>query len=271
MVTNLAAAQARQLHTQVSGEVGAPDVVLLHGLFGMGSNLGVVARALCDAYRVHQVDLPSHGRSPWADSITIDGLAAAVGDYLRGLGSAPVAVVGHSLGGKVAMQLALQAPEAVSAIVLADIAPVVYPGSHGPVFAALRAVERSAPASRGAAREIMAAYVDEPEVVQFLLLSLAKGEDGDYHWRFNVDALERDYDNLLLAPEGPAPNAVPALFVYGGASPYVQEEGIAAARALFSDASFKVMEGAGHWLHAEQPTAFNAAVRDFLDRTVPSS
>ena len=266
MVANFAALDGADLYTQVSGAESGPDVLLLHGLFGMGSNLGALARALADRYRVHQIDLPNHGRSPWEDVSTIATLAAAVAAYARTATPGPYSLLGHSLGGKVAMQLALSAPEQLRALVVADIAPVSYPPSHDRVFAAIRAVDAVAVASRAEARAIMERHVDEAAVVQFLLLSLARDDEGRYRWRFNWRALEENYTSLREAPAAAEPCPAPALFVYGALSAYVGEAGIAAARQLFPAAQFERLEGAGHWLHAEKPQAFNDAVRHFLDR-----
>ena len=239
-------------------------MLLLHGLFGMGSNLGALARALAAEFQIHQLDLPNHGRSFWDDEMSLASLASAVQSYAEEAGLARFAVVGHSLGGKVAMELALAAPERVSALVVADIAPVAYPGSHDKVFEGIRAVAAARPASRREAGDIMARIVDERDVVAFLLLSLRRTDDGTYTWRFNAQALERNYDALRAAPDPQSGFANPALFVYGARSSYVDETGMDAARALFDDVRFHAIEGAGHWLHAEEPEQFNGAVGQFL-------
>jgi esterase len=264
-----AGSSGRGLHAQCSGPAGAPDVLLLHGLFGMGSNLGGLARALAERYRVHQLDLPNHGRSPWQTAMSLGDLAAAVDAYASDAARAPFALVGHSLGGKVAMQLALDQPRRLSALVAADIAPVEYPPSHQRVFAAIEAVDAAAPRSRREAGEIMAPMLEEEAVRQFLLLSLARGAQGDYRWRFNVEALRSGYGALRAAPAGAGPCPVPLFLVYGGASQYVDARGRSAAAALFPDLETLEIPGVGHWLHAEAPASFNAAVLNFLQRRVP--
>ncbi|MFT7287128.1 MAG: esterase [Halieaceae bacterium] len=264
MVSNLMGSDEppEPLYAALSG-AGEQDVLLLHGLFGMGSNLGGLARALAPFYRVHQLDLPNHGRSPWQTPSNLGGLAASVAGYLDGLGGKPAALVGHSLGGKVVMQLALHSPEHVAALVVADIAPIAYSASHGAVFAALEAVTAAAPRSRGEAAGIMRSFVEEDGVLQFLMLSLRREATGVYSWRFNVKGLGDSYAAIREAPGGTTYGG-PALFVSGELSAYVNASGEAAARALFPQAGFTTLEGAGHWLHAEKPEEFNSAVLGFL-------
>lgn len=253
------------LYAQVSGGDG-PTVVLLHGLFGMGNNLGGIARALEDRYRVVRLDLPNHGRSPWCEAMDIPTLARCVAGWLDARVDGPVYLLGHSLGGKIGMQLALTAPQYLSALVVADIAPIDYAASHQRVFAAIEAVDRARPLSRRDAGELMRPHLREEGVIQFLLLSLERGEAGDYRWRFNAEALREAYPSLLKAPVGAAPATLPVLLIHGDGSDYVQDEGLAAARALFPRLQVTCLADAGHWLHAEQPERFNAAVRAFFDR-----
>lgn len=249
------------LHATVTGD--GPPVILLHGLFGMGSNLGSVARALAPSFKVHQVDLPNHGRSPWMQSMGLTDLADAIAAYCDHAGIDRAAFLGHSLGGKVAMQLALRRPERVTGLVVADIAPVEYAPSHGAVFAGLADVAASPPASRADAATVLRRHLEEDAVVQFLLLSLVRGDDRCYHWRFNVEALAANYDRLREAPRGGAYPG-PVLFLYGALSSYVDASGLAAAATLFPEMQSRAIAGTGHWLHAEKPAEFNAAAVELL-------
>lgn len=257
------------LYASVKGS--GPPLVLLHGLFGLGSNLGGVARALAERFEVHQLDLPNHGRSPWMAPVSLSAMAPPVHDYVRAYCAGSARILGHSLGAKVAMQLALSHPRAVTALVAADMAPVAYPPSHEAVFAALRAVAGAAPSSRGRAAAILREHLEEDAVLQFLLLSLKRNESGVYRWRFNLKALAENYADLRAAPAG-NPYRGDTLFVYGANSPYMAKAGRAAAKAFFPTAEFARIEDAGHWLHAEKPQAFNAVVGRFLDgsREAPS-
>jgi esterase len=259
-VSGVASGPGSALHATVTG--AGPPVVLLHGLFGMGSNLGGIARYLAQDHEVHQLDLPNHGRSAWTGASGIPALAAAVAAYLDDTGAKPASMLGHSLGGKVAMELAMSRPGLVSALVIADIAPVAYNPSHAAVFAAIEAVAQACPASRAAAADIMRRHLREENVVQFLLLSLQR-RNGTYTWRFNARALRDAYESLLLAPSA-GHFAGPVLLVYGEESTYVDDEGRAAARRRFPDLTLASIGGTGHWLHAERPGEFNRIVGDFL-------
>ncbi|MFV0275697.1 MAG: alpha/beta fold hydrolase [Parahaliea sp.] len=254
------------IHATIQGgEKGqGGDVVLLHGLFGMGGNLGALARALAPDFRVHSLDLPNHGRSGWMESMGLAGLAAAVVDWLAQQGIGRVSLCGHSLGGKVAMRLTLDQPGLVDRLVVADIAPVAYPPHHDAIFEALAIVARQRPASRPEAGQLMAPLIKEAGVRQFLLLSLARGEDGRYDWRFNLEGLRRDYAAVCEPLQSDRPFPGTAVFLKGELSDYIQPSHREAILALFPAATVKVLQGCGHWLHAEQPRLFNATVRRFL-------
>lgn len=255
---------AVNLHATSAGS-GQP-LVLLHGLFGAGNNLGAVARHLQDRYRVHSLDLPNHGRSPWLDGdASLADMADSVHHWMvhHGLGSA--ALLGHSLGGKVAMQLALSRPETVTALVVADIAPVSYPPRHDAVFAALDAVARRDCPSRREAALIMSDHLPEPDMVQFLLASLRRDKDGCYRWRFNLEGIRRGYGAVLEPPPAKGSYPGPVLFVKGGQSDYILESHRGHILNLFPKTALKIMPASGHWLHAQQPGLFNSIVGRFLD------
>ena len=171
-----------KLHSSRLGE--GPPVVLLHGLFGAGANLGALARWLSDRYQVHSVDLPNHGRSGWTEPAGLDAMAHSLEGWMLHHGLTRARFVGHSLGGKVAMQLALSRPQRVSALAVADIAPVAYPPHHEAVFTALESVIAMPCGSRQEAARRMAAHIDEEGVVQFLLTSLQRDDNGHYRWRY---------------------------------------------------------------------------------------
>lgn len=239
-------------------------VVLIHGLFGMGSNLGALSRALAESHRVYSVDLPNHGRSDWLEPASIPLMADAIQDWMDSEGLSQVALVGHSLGGKVAMEIALRNAGRVAALVVADIAPVAYKGHHQREFAALKAVAAAGCQSRSDAARIMAQHLDEEMVIQFLLKNLVRGDDGCYAWRFNLEELINSYEAMRAAPSPGSTYDGPVLFIKGGDSNYILERHRDSIVSLFPNVNLKVIPGAGHWLHAEQPRLFNSIVRRFL-------
>jgi esterase len=253
---------AVKLHFSRSGD--GPPVVLLHGLFGSGNNLGALARALQDSHSVYSLDLPNHGRSGWLEDATLASMADCIRRWLNLQGLPAAQFVGHSLGGKVAMQLALAHPGLVSALVVADIAPVDYPPHHDQVFAALEAVAAGQCTSRQEAAGLMAAHLAQEQVIQFLLTSLRRDPDGIYRWRFNLEGLRRDYGAVRARPVATGAYPGPVLFIKGGDSDYIREEHRSHILALFPRAEVRIMPGCGHWLHAERPQLFNSLVRRFL-------
>lgn len=241
-------------------------MILMHGLFGSGGNLGALARFLASDYRVFSLDLPNHGRSQWLEHASLARLAEVVLSWMDAEGLQHAAFVGHSLGGKVAMEIALASPERCAAVVIADIAPVTYPPHHDAVFAALDAVHNARVQSREQASQIMSGHLHEEGVIQFLLMSLKRGEDGVFDWRFNLEGIKRDYAAVRDAPDVDTPFPGPVLFIKGGDSDYILPQHRERVLALFPGAEMKIMPGCGHWLHAQQPALFNAIVSRFLQR-----
>ena len=203
---------------------------------------------------VFAADAPRYERALMADDLlqTLDSL------HINS-----VNLLGHSMGGKLAMAFALAQPQRVSKLVLADIAPVAYPARHNTIFAGLNAVDLTAISSRNEADAKLADYIDEPSVRQFLLKSLLK-QDDKFSWRFNLAALQKNYQQLIGAPLVNGCYNGPTLFIKGGESDYKLPEHKAQIMQLFPQAQAKVIQGTGHWLHAEKPAVFTKLVKDFL-------
>jgi esterase len=242
-----------------------PPVAILHGLFGSGRNWHSIAQRLAATYRVIVFDLRNHGASPWADSMDYAEMAADVGAALAERGCGRAALIGHSMGGKVAMAAALSAPETVERLVVVDIAPVVYRPHHLRLVRAMRALDLDAVTRRAQADASLAAAVPDAAERGFLLQNLVFG-DGKPRWRVNLAAIEREMGSLTGFPDLP-PGAVypdPALFIAGAGSDYLRPEYESAIRRLFPAARIERIEKAGHWVHAEQPDVFFTLVERFL-------
>ena len=244
-------------------EAGGPPLLIAHGLFGSARNWGVVAKRLSAGRPVVAVDMRNHGDSPWDDDHSYAALADDLADTIGADG--PWDVLGHSMGGKAAMVLALARPERVRRLVVADIAPVAYGHSQAHLIAAMRGVDLSRVARRSDAAAQLGDVPDDGTRA-FLLQSLDVGEGaGAGRWALNLDALEREMPRIVGFPEVAGAFDGPALFLAGGESDYVRPEHRDRIRALFPRARMARIPGAGHWLHAERPRAFEAAVAAFLD------
>jgi len=229
------------LHTDISGQ-GEP-LVLIHGLFGSYENLGMIARQLADTFQIINVDLRNHGKSAHLPTMTYPEMAVDVLETLDTLGIDSAFILGHSMGGKVAMQIT--APR------------------HLTILSALADLPILTLTDRREAEPILAQSVAEPAVRQFLLKNLLK-VDGKLQWRFNLAALTDNYSQILAAPNGTGQYPGPVLFIKGGDSDYIQSAHQPIILAMFPQAKAKIIQGTGHWLHAEKPAAFAKIVRDFL-------
>src|SRR3954452_23736498 len=270
------------LATRTLGEAG-PRVVFVHGLFGQGRNWTTVGKGLADGHRVTLVDLPNHGHSPWTDRVDYLDMVELLATELEQLGD-PVTLVGHSMGGKVAMQLALRRPELLRALVVVDIAPVEYPLQGGRTddpdeeaspfaayIAAMRALDLDQLKTRDDADAALKAAVPSRMVRSFLLQSLVReglGTDGGWRWRLNLELLERDLDELRGFPAPCARATVdgPVLWMAGANSTYVLDEDRPHMDALFPATRLVRIKNAGHWVHSEQPEVFLTTLRLFLER-----
>ena len=252
-----------ELHRREAGS-GRP-IVLLHGLFGSNENLGGLARALVDRYRTIGLDLRNHGRSPHADSMDYADLAADVEETMDALGLDSATLIGHSLGGKTAMELALSRPERVDRLVVLDIAPVAYERHHDEELEALLGLDLAALGSRREADEALAGHIPNAGVRQFLLKNLRRGDAG-FEWRLPLATIEAEYPHIAAAPPSPGPFNGPALFLHGGASDYVKPAGEAAIHERFPSARVEAIEGTHHWLHVEAPEAVAEHIAAFLAR-----
>ncbi|MBK1662310.1 alpha/beta fold hydrolase [Paracraurococcus ruber] len=241
---------------------GAP-LVLLHGLFGAASNWGGIQKALAPRHRVIALDLRNHGASGRDPAMDYPRMAADVAETLAALGAAPAAVLGHSMGGKVAMALALTQPGMVARLVVADIAPVTYPPALRPYVAAMQDIPLHPDLTRREADALLADTIPEPNIRAFLLQNLRFGE-GAPQWRLGLAEIAAAMPMIEGFPELEARFDAPVLVLDGERSTYVRPAHHARIAALFPHVAYAMVPGAGHWVHAENPKGFLALVEPFL-------
>jgi len=248
-----------------------PRVVFLHGLFGQGKNWTTIAKGLSDAARVTLVDLPNHGQSPWTDHFSYPEMAAQVAELLRVQGGDDQwAVIGHSMGGKVAMTLALLKPELVERLCVVDVSPVASReiSEFATFIRGMQAINLETLSDRRAADAQLAEYASDPVVRGFLLQNLRRDQSSPGHgwrWQMNLDMLGDHLGEMGGWPELRAePYRGPVLWLAGARSGYIRREYMTTMRALFPRVQLVKIKGAGHWVHSEQPAVFLATIRRFL-------
>ena len=251
------------LHISRHGDGPATPLLIAHGLFGSARNWGAIARALADRGPVLAVDMRNHGQSPHHPQHGYADLAADLAEVVAAeAGQADI--LGHSMGGKAAMTLALTRPQLVRRLIVADIAPVAYGHSQQGLIDAMRGLDRDGLASRTEADRRLATAVADPGVRAFLLQSLDL-KARPPRWRLNLAALAANMDAILGWPDTDAQFEGASLFLAGGASDYIHRDHRPAILARFPAARIARVPGAGHWLHADRPEAVAATVRAFLD------
>ena len=241
-------------------------LVMAHGLLGQGRNFGTLARGFATKRDVLTVDMRNHGDSSWDDTMDYPAMAADLAAFIDTEAGGRALVFGHSMGGKAAMRLALDAPERVAALIVADIAPVAYTHTHIDEIDALRALDLPALARRGDADAALRGTVPDPSLRAFLIQNLAFGKDGASR-RSNLDVLAGAMGTLVGWEAPKTRYDGPVLFIAGGASPYVRPEHEDAIHALFPNARTETIPGAGHWIHAENPKEVLGISETFLEET----
>ncbi len=259
-----------KLNHRVTG-AGQP-LILLHGLFGSLENLGGAAQRLQDEWQIHALDLRNHGKSPHTDSMDYAAMADDVISYMDAQGLERASLLGHSMGGKTAMQLALANPSRVDHLIVADIAPVDYKPRHDAILEGMQNLDLSQLASRQQADKALSEFVELRGVRQFLLKNLvripqeerAHGDGAQFRWRLNLPVIAACYPALAEAPSVSGPFEGPTLFIKGEDSAYIQNKHRDEISKLFPSAELQAIKGTGHWLHAEKADTFAAVCRRFL-------
>ena len=254
---------ALDLAYEVTGD--GPPLVVLHGLFGSARNWRAIAKGLAGRRRVFSLDLRNHGKSPWDDDMSYEAMADDVRAFLAAQGIEGAAVLGHSMGGKAAMALALAYPDAVGALIAVDIAPVARPPELRAFARAMAGLDLSRVARRADADRLLAEEIGDRRVRAFLLQNLTI-RDGKADWQLNLDVIDRRMEDIGGFPERLLERRYdgPTHFITGAESNYVKPEHRDLILRLFPQTTLSIIAGAGHWVHADRPDSFQRAVERFL-------
>lgn len=253
-----------QLNHKTFGQ-GDP-LVIVHGLFGTLDNWQTLGKRFAEEYSVYLVDQRDHGRSPHSEAITFPLLGSDLGEFMEQQFMYEAHLLGHSMGGKSVMQFALDHPDRVDKLIVVDVAPKAYSASHHEIFEALFAVDLVNLKSRSEANDFLATKIKSSSVRQFLLKNLSRDkENGGFRWKLNLPLIYKHYNDILanVTWDG-TPYDKPALFIRGAESDYVQDEDFPIIYKMFPQARIETVQGAGHWVHAQQPEELYRLVSEFL-------
>lgn len=252
-----------KLHYRTLGE--GDSLLIIHGIFGSSDNWRGLANIFARDYHVLLPDMRNHGHSPHSEVFDYDCMVQDVLELMEDRGIERARIIGHSMGGKVAMHLASRHPNRVEKPVIIDIAPKYYPPHHQRIFEGFRSVDLWAIRSRGEADGQLAQVIPEVGIRQFILKNLARRDGGEaFHWRLNVGAIERGMDKIGQGLAKGARYDSEMLFIAGGESDYLLPKDHLLIRSLFPKAQITTIEGAGHWVHAEKPRELAKRVLDFM-------
>jgi pimeloyl-ACP methyl ester carboxylesterase len=253
-----------KLYCRIEGS-GFP-VIILHGLLGSSDNWRAISKRLSPNYKVYTVDLRNHGQSPHSEIMTYPLMAGDLHELLESESLSECHVVGHSLGGKVAMQFATSHPDRVSKLVIVDIAPKAYPPSQRAILAALENLDPQTFATLGEIDAALAPAIAEVALRQFLMKNIVRVPSGGFQWRIDLASIAKSYDQLTQPIIAAAVYDKPTLFMRGGRSDYIAETDLPSIRAIFTQAELVTIGNAGHWLHAEATDKFLEILIDFLNK-----
>lgn len=253
---------ALELNYKTFGQ-GAP-IIILHGLFGTLDNWQTIAKKLAEQYSVYILDQRNHGRSPHVDTIDYPSMAEDLAHFMESNWIYKAHIVGHSMGGKTAMQFALNYADLVDHLIVVDIAPKKYPEGHQLIFEALTTINLEQITNRKEADAFLETKIEDFGVRQFLLKNLSRNKEGQYQWKMNLPVIHKFYSEILLPPTLEEPFSGETLFVKGGKSNYIQEEDWPLVKQHFPNARLETIRASGHWVHAEAPQKMLETILRFL-------
>ena len=248
------------LNYMTFGDEKSPPVMIVHGLYGSGRNWGVIAKRLSDQFYVITVDLRNHGDSPWLDTHNYHVMADDLVEVINSLNIKPN-IIGHSMGGKAAMVLALKRPNLVRNLIIADIAPVKYEHDQSQFIEAMQKVDLSKVEKRSDATLALSKFVEDKSLQNFFTQSL---DIKAKRWKLNLKVLRSEMSEILSFPKIESEFSGHSLFLKGEKSDYIKSEHRKLIKSLFTKARFATFKEAGHWLHAEKPREFESAARLFF-------
>jgi esterase len=255
-----------RLHYREQGQ--GPPLIILHGLFGSLDNWAFISQRLSEDFCVLAVDLRNHGQSPHAPEMNYAAMAEDVRNFMEERQLSSTYLMGHSMGGKTAMQLALEHPELVDRLIVVDIAPRAYRPVHDPIFEALLALNLRDFPTRAEVEEALTAKIPDLATRRFLLKGLARNPEGSFQWKFNLHSLRANYASLNMASKSDRPFHHPTLFIRGENSDYIRDQDLSDIQRLFPLSEVVTIPGASHWVHAETPEIFLENVKQFLNETI---
>lgn len=253
------------LHSKIYGaELPGTPLLVFHGLFGMLDNWGSFGKEMGEYFPVHLIDLRNHGKSFHSPEMSHDALAADIEHYMDFHNLEKANLLGHSLGGKAVMQFAILYPQRVEKLIVVDIAPKAYPPHHQGIIKALESVDFDKVKSRGEVEQVLSEYIHDKGVIQFLAKNLYWTDDKKLNWRFNLPVLAGKYNEFVANAIKFGVFTGPTLFIAGEKSNYILPQDDFLIRQQFPDSKIITIKNASHWVQADNPSDFNAAVKDFL-------
>lgn len=241
-------------------------IIILHGMFGTLDNWQTIGKQLAENYTVYIVDQRNHGRSPHVDLIDYPSMAADLKEFMEAHWMFKAHILGHSMGGKTAMQFAFDQPDMVDKLIVVDIAPKQYPGGHNKILEALLALDLKQVKERSDVKNFLREKLpyEADSTILFLMKNLSRKKDGGFAWKMNFRVIYDHYQDILAAIRGNHPYDGETLFIRGENSRYIEDEDWQPTLSLFPNATLKTITNAGHWVHAEQPEILLKSVREFL-------
>lgn len=239
-------------------------LIIMHGVFGSSDNWQTLGKVFAESFKVYLVDLRNHGNSPHSDDFDYDLMVSDIVELMDDEGLDKAHILGHSMGGKVAMHLATQHSGKVDKLIVVDIAPKYYPPHHQEIFRGFHSVNLSTLKNRKEADDQMAEVISNFGVRQFILKNLDRKKDGSFQWKLNLDAIESAIEKVGEGIEGEVSFDGNALFIAGGNSDYITDGDHDLIRSYFQKATIVSLKGAGHWVHAEKPDELGEMVIEFL-------